>query len=94
MECNPLKEKSKNKKRWFAGIAVAILLMFWSKQVAKVAFLPGHMIVPGVILFVFMGAWLGGASIGDWIRVFFKDAPSLSKTIHLKSQFGFKKLWE
>jgi putative tricarboxylic transport membrane protein len=50
-----------------ANIAVAILLMFWSKQVAKVAFVPGHLLVPGVILFVFMGAWLGGASLGDWV---------------------------
>ncbi len=50
-----------------ANIVVAILLMVWSKQVSKVAFLPGHLIVPGVILFVFMGAWLGGASLGDWI---------------------------
>jgi TctA family transporter len=50
-----------------ANVAVAILLMFWSKQVAKVAFVPGHLLVPGVILFVFMGAWLGGASLGDWI---------------------------
>ena len=50
-----------------ANIAVAVLLMFWSKQVAKVAFVPGHLLVPGVILFVFMGAWLGGASLGDWI---------------------------
>lgn len=50
-----------------ANIVVAILLMMWSKQVAKVAFLPGHLIVPGVILFVFMGAWLGGGAIGDWI---------------------------
>jgi TctA family transporter len=50
-----------------ANIAVALLLMIWSRQVAKVAFLPGHLIVPGVILFIFMGAWLGGASLGDWI---------------------------
>jgi len=50
-----------------ANIVAAGLLMFWSRQVAKVAFLPGHIIVPGVILFVFMGAWLGGASLGDWI---------------------------
>lgn len=50
-----------------ANIVVAIILMFLSKQVAKVAFLPGHLIVPGVILFVFMGAWLGGASLGDWV---------------------------
>ena len=50
-----------------ANIVVAVLLMFLSRQVAKVAFLPGHLLVPGVILFVFMGAWLGGASLGDWI---------------------------
>lgn len=50
-----------------ANIVVAGLLMIWSKQVAKVAFVPGHLVVPGVILFVFMGAWLGGASLGDWI---------------------------
>jgi TctA family transporter len=50
-----------------ANILVAILLMMWSKQVAKVAFIRGHLIVPGVIMFVFMGAWLGGASIGDWV---------------------------
>lgn len=50
-----------------ANIAVAIILMFLSNQVAKIAFVPGHLLVPGVILFVFMGAWLGGASIGDWI---------------------------
>jgi putative tricarboxylic transport membrane protein len=50
-----------------ANIVVALLLMMWSKQVAKVAFLPGHVIVPGVILFVFMGAWVAGASVGDWI---------------------------
>jgi TctA family transporter len=53
-----------------ANILVSILLMMWSKQVAKVAFLPGHLIVPGVILFVFMGAWLGGAALGDWIACF------------------------
>ena len=50
-----------------ANILAAGLLMIWSRQVAKLAFLPGHLIVPGVILFVFMGSWLGGASIGDWI---------------------------
>ena len=50
-----------------ANILVAALLMVWSKQVAKVAFIRGHLIVPGVILFVFMGAWLGTATIGDWI---------------------------
>ena len=50
-----------------ANILVAVLLMIWSKQVAKIAFIRGHLIVPGVIMFVFMGAWLGGASMGDWV---------------------------
>jgi putative tricarboxylic transport membrane protein len=50
-----------------ANILAAGLLMAWSNQVAKVAFIRGHLIVPGVILFVLMGAWLGGASIGDWV---------------------------
>ena len=50
-----------------ANILVAGLLMVWSRQVAKIAFLPGHLIVPGVILFVFLGAWLGSSSLGDWI---------------------------
>ena len=50
-----------------ANVVVAILLLFCCKQVAKIAFLPGHLIVPGVILFIFMGAWLGGSSMGDWI---------------------------
>ena len=50
-----------------ANLFVAAFLMFWSKQVARVAFLPGHLLVPGVMFFVFMGAWLGGASLGDWV---------------------------
>ena len=54
-----------------ANILAAILLMVWSKQVAKIAFVRGHLIVPGVIVFVFMGAWLGGASIGDWVACLF-----------------------
>ncbi len=53
-----------------ANIVVAILLMILSRQIAKVSFVPGHLLVPGVILFVFMGAWLGGASLGDWITAF------------------------
>ncbi len=50
-----------------ANIAVAIILMFLCEQVAKVSLVPGHLLVPGVIVFIFMGAWLGGASMGDWI---------------------------
>ena len=54
-----------------ANLLVAGVLMFWSRQVARVAFLPGHLIVPGVLFFVFMGSWLGGASLGDWVSVIF-----------------------
>ena len=51
-----------------ANILAAIVLMFLAKYVAKVAFISGHLIVPGVILFIFMGAWLaGGTSLGAWI---------------------------
>jgi len=50
-----------------ANVVAALLLMFLSKQVAKVAFISGHLIVPGVIMLVFMGAWLGGGSMGDWV---------------------------
>lgn len=53
-----------------ANIVVALLLMVWTTQVAKVAFLPGHLIVPGVILFVFMGAWVEGATMGAWVSCF------------------------
>ena len=34
---------------------------------AKVAFIPGQLIVPGVIVFLFMGAWFANASVGDWM---------------------------
>lgn len=45
-----------------ANVAAAGLLMLWSNQVARLAFLPGHLLVPGVIVFVLMGSWLGGQS--------------------------------
>jgi TctA family transporter len=51
-----------------ANILAAIVLMVLAKYVAKVAFISGHLIVPGVMLFIFMGAWLaGGTSLGAWI---------------------------
>lgn len=50
-----------------ANILASALLMVAVKQITRVAFLPGHLIIPGVILFVFMGAWLGASNLGDWI---------------------------
>ena len=52
-----------------ANIVAAVMLMAWSKQVAKLAFIPGHLLIPGVICFVLMGAWLGQTSPGDWVVV-------------------------
>jgi len=50
-----------------ASVVATLILLKTVNQVAKLALLPGHLVVPGVLLFVFMGAWLGGASIGAWI---------------------------
>jgi len=49
-----------------ANVAGALLLMVLANQVAKVTFIRGHLIVPAVCLFVFMGAWLAGNQMGDW----------------------------
>ncbi len=48
-----------------ANIAGAILLMIWGNQIARVTFIRGHLIVPVVCMFVFMGAWLASNSPGD-----------------------------
>lgn len=50
-----------------ASVVATLVLLKTVTQVAKVALMPGHLVVPGVLLFVFMGAWLGGATIGAWI---------------------------
>jgi len=50
-----------------ASVVATLILLRTVNQVAKIALLPGHLVVPGVLLFVFMGAWLGGASIGAWL---------------------------
>ncbi|MFL2547329.1 MAG: tripartite tricarboxylate transporter permease [Candidatus Rariloculaceae bacterium] len=49
-----------------ANLVAAILLMLLSRQIQKVAFLPGHLIVPGVMVVLLMGAWVATNSIGDW----------------------------
>lgn len=50
-----------------ASVLATLILLKTVKWVAKVATLPGHLVVPGVLLFVFMGAWLGNADLGSWI---------------------------
>jgi TctA family transporter len=52
-----------------ANVLGAALLLVWGKQVAKVTFVQGHIIVPAILLFVFMGAWVGGGTIGNWVTL-------------------------
>ena len=50
-----------------ANVLGAGLLMIWANQLARVTFIKGHLIIPAVILFVFMGAWMSGSQMGDWV---------------------------
>ena len=52
-----------------ANIIGAGLLLAWGKHVAKITFVPSFYIVPLVILFMFMGAWIGNSAIGDWVSL-------------------------
>lgn len=50
-----------------ANLIGTALLLLWSRQVARIAFINGHLIVPTILLFMFMGAWFGSTSIGDLV---------------------------
>lgn len=52
-----------------ANVIGAGFLMLWGRQVAKAAFVNGHYIVPAVILFLFMGAWLNQPDLLNWISL-------------------------
>ena len=50
-----------------ANIIGSVLLMLWSRYVAKIAFVDGHIIVPVVLFFILMGSWLGTTTMGDLV---------------------------
>ena len=50
-----------------ASVLATLLLFATARHLSRIAFIPCDLLVPGVLLFIFMGAWLGSASIGDWI---------------------------
>ena len=50
-----------------ASVLATLMLFAGARYLSKIAFIPGDLLVPGVLLFIYMGAWLGSASIGDWI---------------------------
>jgi len=52
-----------------ANVIAAVAMLFLSNKLSKVAFIPGRLLVPGVMLFVFMGAWTETSSWGDWIML-------------------------
>ncbi|MDE0343294.1 MAG: tripartite tricarboxylate transporter permease [Deltaproteobacteria bacterium] len=52
-----------------ANLIGAGFLMLTSRQIARLAFIPGHLLVPGVVMFVLMGSWLSRTSVGDWVTV-------------------------
>ena len=54
-----------------ANVVGAGFLMVWAGQLAKLTFMPGHWIVPMIVLFVFMGAWMATSHIGDWYTLLF-----------------------
>lgn len=49
-----------------ANILAAVILLSASRQIARIAFVPGHYIVPVVVALVLMGCWLDLAHLGVW----------------------------
>ena len=39
-----------------ANVIAAVMLMYWSNWTSKLAFISGHLIVPGAMLFILMGS--------------------------------------
>jgi putative tricarboxylic transport membrane protein len=49
-----------------ANLVGSGFLMMWSRQLAKLVFVRSALIVPAIVLFLYMGAWMSGTSMGDW----------------------------
>ena len=52
-----------------ANILGAAVLMLGANQIARITFVQGTLIIPAVVLFVFMGAWMNSNAMGDWIAL-------------------------
>ena len=50
-----------------ANIVGAVALLIWGNQLARLTFVKGHILVPAVTLFIFMGSWIERGDIGDWV---------------------------
>ncbi len=49
-----------------ANILAVVVLLLFSRKIAKVVFLPSHYILPAIVVFLFMGSWISTSNIGDW----------------------------
>lgn len=49
-----------------ANVIGAAVLMVWGRQVARMAFVDGNLIVPAVVIFIFMGSWLWSPGMFTW----------------------------
>ncbi|MGH3267400.1 MAG: tripartite tricarboxylate transporter permease, partial [Trebonia sp.] len=49
-----------------ANIIGALIMMVWTKQLSKVTFISGDLLVPAVVMFVLMGGWMANNVMGDW----------------------------
>jgi putative tricarboxylic transport membrane protein len=50
-----------------ANLLGAGLLLLWTGPISRITFIRGHLIVPAIAMFVFMGAWMTGNNMGDWV---------------------------
>ena len=50
-----------------ANVIGAIVLMLWGRQVARVAYVDGNLVVPAVVMFIFMGSWLWSPTMFTWL---------------------------
>lgn len=49
-----------------ANILAVVVLLLFSRKIAKVVFLPSYYIIPAIVVFLFMGSWISTSNIGDW----------------------------
>ena len=50
-----------------ANVAGALILLLFTRHIASLTFVGGNLLVPAIVVFVFMGAWLATSDMGDWI---------------------------
>jgi len=49
-----------------ANVLASVLLIFLTRYIARLVFIPGHQIVAATTVLVLMGAWMTDADLGDW----------------------------